>query len=176
MKGDSNKEIQNTLIPKLNNIKNFRGLIFLDPFGAHVDWETVTSIASTKKLDMILHFSISDMHRNIGIKKASDLTEDRISRFDKFFGCKDWKNHTHKEKTEPLLFNDTERYKSDDFEINLLSFYKKRLNDIAGFEFVHYSSPIKHPTTNARFFYLFFASHHKKGGSLAKNVCKKFEE
>jgi len=175
LKGDSNKAIQNTLVPKLKNTKNFRGLIFLDPFGAHIDWVTVQSIAQTGKLDMILHFSIFDMHRNIGVKKASDLEPDRITRFDRFFGCTDWQNHTHQERTD-TLFLDSEKYKADDFEENIVSFYKKRLIENAGFEFVHYSSPIKHPVTNARFFYLFFASHHKRGDNLAKSVCKKFGE
>jgi len=41
-----------------------RGVIFLDPYGMEVSWETVEAIARTEALDCWYFFPLSGLYRN----------------------------------------------------------------------------------------------------------------
>jgi three-Cys-motif partner protein len=62
-RGDVNEVLRD--ICRLANWRRRRGVIFLDPFGMHVDWSTLQLIAETQALDLWFLFSIAGLVRNL---------------------------------------------------------------------------------------------------------------
>lgn len=62
--GDANEIVQR--ICRTNNWHRdrIRGVIFLDPYGMEVSWETVTAVANTEALDCWYFFPLSGLYRN----------------------------------------------------------------------------------------------------------------
>jgi three-Cys-motif partner protein len=71
--------------------RNRRAVVFLDPYGMQVEWETITAIAATRAIDMWLLFplgvAVNRLLRNDGKISASIR-----ARLDRMFGSSDWFN------------------------------------------------------------------------------------
>jgi three-Cys-motif partner protein len=66
-----------------------RGVIFLDPFGASLEWETLTVIAATKALDVWYLFPLSSVFRNAP-HALEKLTPDKRASITKILGTSEW--------------------------------------------------------------------------------------
>jgi three-Cys-motif partner protein len=51
--GDANEVIQQLCAP-IDGWKSRRAVLFLDPYGMQVDWETIQNVAATKAIDLWL--------------------------------------------------------------------------------------------------------------------------
>jgi three-Cys-motif partner protein len=60
--GDANAEIRE-IVGELG--RSERALAFLDPYGLQVDWQTVSYLAQTRKVDVFINFSLMDVTRNL---------------------------------------------------------------------------------------------------------------
>jgi three-Cys-motif partner protein len=68
IKGDANDELTKLVVshPWSNKDKgNSRGVVFLDPYALHVDWQTLQALASTRVLDVWYLFPIRDTIRQL---------------------------------------------------------------------------------------------------------------
>jgi three-Cys-motif partner protein len=72
-------------------------VIFLDPFGNHVEWATLSEIAATKSLDVWYLFPLAGVYRNapIAIDSLSDQKRAAVTRV---LGTDDWMDHFYKEQ------------------------------------------------------------------------------
>ncbi|MFC3675048.1 three-Cys-motif partner protein TcmP [Ferrovibrio xuzhouensis] len=86
--GDANIEVKQ-IISKIN-WEDTRGVIFLDPFGNSVGWETLRAIARTK-LDLWYLFPLSGVYRNAPNNHAL-LTEDKRSTLNFILGTNEWES------------------------------------------------------------------------------------
>lgn len=84
--GDSNTEVEQ-IVKKLNWGKT-RGVIFLDPFGNSVGWETLQAIARTK-LDLWYLFPLSGVYRNAPNDHAQ-LSPDKRATLNFILGTTEW--------------------------------------------------------------------------------------
>ena len=67
-----------------------RAVVFLDPFGNQVSWDTVVAIAATKAIDLWYLFPAGlGVHRQIS--KAGDHKK-REASLDRLFGTTEWRN------------------------------------------------------------------------------------
>ena len=83
---EANTEIQKFCA---NWPKGQRAVVFLDPFGNQVAWETVVAIAETKAIDLWYLFPAGlGVHRQIS---KSGSHEGREQSLDRLFGTKDWR-------------------------------------------------------------------------------------
>ncbi len=108
---------------------NHRAVLFLDPFGMQVKWDTIECIAKTKAIDMWLLFPLG-----IGVsrllKNNGQIKEAWKNKLDIIFGTKDWFNEFYKVTIEDNLFGSEEKLsKNVDFD-RIASFFIKRLNTI----------------------------------------------
>lgn len=62
-------------------------LAFLDPDGLELEWETVKTLASVNKMDLIIFYSQSGLTRNFD----NCLNSDTDTVIDKFFGDREWR-------------------------------------------------------------------------------------
>jgi three-Cys-motif partner protein len=60
--GEANAKISN-LVGNLNSQE--RALVFLDPYGLQVEWRTVEALAASRRVDVLINFSLMGILRNL---------------------------------------------------------------------------------------------------------------
>jgi three-Cys-motif partner protein len=87
-----------------------RGVIFLDPFGASLEWQTLEIIAATKALDVWYLFPLSSIFRNAP-RTFEKLTPEKRASITKILGTSDWEIEFYREpaKVGTGLFDAGER-------------------------------------------------------------------
>lgn len=149
-----------------------RAVVFLDPFGCQVEWNTVAAIAATEKIDLWYLFpSGGGIYRQISKNGSVHFThEDAITRI---VGTEEWKTEFIKRHKSRDLF--------DNFHITLektvdpksaAEFMRKRMSSVFKGKVGEFSIPLgKHayPT-----FHLLFASGNpnKTAIALANRLSK----
>lgn len=161
---DCNKVIQEKIVPSLQNAKKTRALFLLDPYGAHIKWETVEMIGKLGFADLIINFPISDILRNI----ENPLDEERIK---KCIGFDDFKSIGYAK--QPGLFDFELLEKNPKSGQIILEEYVKLLKEKAGFKNVTSKPlPLKN-RKNAIMFYVLIATHNDKANKLAESTIKR---
>jgi len=68
-----------------------RGIVFLDPYGMNVNWETLRLIASTERLDVWFLFAAKAVRQQLG-PSLDKVDEGKATALDRFFGQATWRN------------------------------------------------------------------------------------
>jgi three-Cys-motif partner protein len=103
--GDANAYLLN--LCKRADWRSRRAVLFLDPFGMGVDWQTVEAIAATQGIDLWYLFPL-------GVAVARLLRRDGVipqpwrERLDRMFGATDWYDAFYCRRTEASLFGEEE--------------------------------------------------------------------
>lgn len=71
-----------------------RGVVFLDPYGMAVKWETIERLAKTQKVDLWMLFPSSSVIRMLPRRGPPD--EAWTKRLTELFGTEDWKEEFYK--------------------------------------------------------------------------------
>ncbi|MFY9734288.1 MAG: three-Cys-motif partner protein TcmP [Rhodoplanes sp.] len=99
--GDANAELRRFC--RCRNWQECRAIVFLDPFGNQVAWETIVAIAQTEAIDLWYLFPAGlGVHRQIGRDGTVDDTH--TASLDRLFGAPDWREAFIEERFEPDLF------------------------------------------------------------------------
>ncbi len=85
--GDANDEIQKICNKK--NWRSHRAVIFLDPYGMQVEWETIKAIAATEAIDLWLLFPLG-IGANRLLTRSGQIPEGWRRRLDLLLGTQDW--------------------------------------------------------------------------------------
>lgn len=159
--GDANLEVQK--IAKSFTQWNLRGVAFLDPYGAHLHWATLESLAKTEKFDVIINFPL-EMAINRLLKLDADLSSNTRDQLNLCFGCEDWFDAAF-EKTSGL-FGDGIAKRSNAKE-RLLKLYLERLKALFG----HVAGPSEvRNTKGIPLYHLIWASSNSRGQPIAKHI------
>jgi three-Cys-motif partner protein len=84
-----------------------RAVLFLDPYGMQVEWETIEAIAATKAIDLWLLFPLG-VGVNRLLTRSGDIPQAWRSRLDKLLGKQDWYDKFYRVESEPNLFGANE--------------------------------------------------------------------
>ena len=167
--GNCNPEIRK-LADKFN-ARNLRGVAFLDPYGAHLEWETVQALARTKKIEAIINLPIA-MAINRLIPKDGNVPKNWSAQLDACFGTREWYNLAYSE-SDSDLFGRIETIKGYGVAEKLLELYWKRLKD--EFEFVAYPRLIQN-TRGMPLYYLLWAGPNALGKKIANDVFRPYKK
>lgn len=100
----------NTQLSKLQNIdfivQKLRGVIFLDPYGMSVKWETLKSIQKTRALDVLYLFHLGALVRNL--RKDGKISDATRKTIDYALGDSEWYDLLYN-KVEGLFGEERER-------------------------------------------------------------------
>ena len=156
------------LNPKMD-WKTNRAVVFLDPFGMQVDWQTIENLAKTKAIEIFLNFPVGMAIQRLLLRQPDNFTDDRQRRLDEYFGSPDWKRVLYKRR--PSLFDDDiatgEQEKIEKSGAALLKWYRDRLRTI----FSHVSNAaLICNTKGGHLYYLLLASHSKTGVKIANDI------
>jgi three-Cys-motif partner protein len=144
-----------------------RALLFLDPFGASVDWNIVQGIAKTEAMDVWYLFSIRGVQsylRNDGV-----ITEAAWAKLSRLFGNEEWYQEFYIPNPQLSLFGEQEPKKIVTSEA-IATYYAKRLKTI--FAGVLDEPLLLRNSKNAVIFALCFAAGNPKGAPTALKIAK----
>jgi three-Cys-motif partner protein len=151
------------------NIKKatHRGVAFLDPFGANLEWASLAKLAQTGLFEVVINFplnmAIMRMLPNNGV-----VPDSWGKKLDELFGDRAWFEAAYRPKTSGL-FQDDGYEKQPQGSSRLLELYRGRLNGAFG----HVSEPrLIRNTRGTPLYYLIWAGPHKKGLEGANYVLK----
>ncbi|WP_410498873.1 three-Cys-motif partner protein TcmP [Chitinibacter sp. S2-10] len=137
------------------NWKSTRGVLFLDPYGMSVHWETVQKIAATQALDVWYLFPLSAIYRQAANDYA-DVDDGKAAALDQVLGTTAWRDDFYSERSATDFFaqNDTKTRERHATPNDIATWVHQRLaQTFAGWV----SPPIMLPTEGAPLFALFFA-------------------
>jgi three-Cys-motif partner protein len=154
----------------LKQNKNFRALIFIDPYGMSVNW---SSIEVLKDLGVDLWILVPT---GIGIsrllKNDGNISDAWFSKLEKFLGLaqQEIKDHFYKTKEQNTLFGLETFMEKEKNTVNKAGeLYKQRLNTI--FKFVSESFVMKN-STNSIMYHFMMATNNSNGLKIANDVIK----
>lgn len=165
--GDSNPAIQQ-LASDFNGY-GVKGVAFLDPYGAHLEWATIEALAATKNFEVIINFPVA-MAINRLITKSGDVPEGWAEQLNLCFGTEDWRTLAY--QTSVDLFGNEVIMKQGNVAERLLDLYLGRLRDL--FDYVATPRLIRN-TRNAPLYYLIWAGPHALGLTGAEHILSEGE-
>ncbi|KQO80198.1 three-Cys-motif partner protein TcmP [Rhizobium sp. Leaf262] len=115
--GDANKIVQHICRRYDWHNENMRGVIFLDPYGMEVSWDTVKAIAETKALDCWYFFPLSGLYRNAP-KDPAKLDQSKIDALNRVFGTESWRTEWYQDNDVQTDMFETFKTEYRSFDVN----------------------------------------------------------
>ena len=141
----------------------WRGVVFLDPFGMQVPWETIAAIARTRAIEVILNFPVGMAIQRL-LKRSGQFLDREREKLDEYFGTPQWYARLYERRQD--LFGD-DIVKVENSGQVLLEWYLKRLAQI--FPFVSPARLIR-GTRGHPLYYLIHAGPNETGAKIAKDI------
>ena len=149
--------------------KTNRAVLFLDPFGMEVSWDTIEAIAATRAIDLWLLFPLG-VAVNRMLTKNGQIRVVWRERLNRMFGTEDWYDVFYKTFSQQTLYGEeVVTKKIGDFDL-IGEYFVKRLKTVfAGVA----DNPL--PLLNSHnnpLYLLCFASGNTKGAKTAVNIAQ----
>ena len=148
--------------------KNHRAVMFLDPFGMQITWDTIEAIAKTQAIDLWLLFPLGVAVNRI-LTKNGRISPTWRSKLDAMFGATDWYDSFYQKTPGSLLFEDEEQVEKVANFDSISKYYVSRLKTVfAGVA----EKPL--PLYNSRnnpIFMLCFAVGNPRGKDVALRIA-----
>lgn len=148
--------------------RNLRAVLFLDPFGMNVSWQTIEAIAKTEAIDMWYLFPLG-VGVNRLLTKDGNIPEAWQRKLDNIFGDTGWRDMFYKKEVIQGLFEDMEiTQKTGDLK-QIADYFVKRLETL-------FAGVVKKPlplynSKNNPLYLLCFACGNKKGAPIALKIA-----
>ena len=166
--GDCNDVLIREVFPTVSYVQRKRALCILDPYGLHLNWETIQAAGQSGVIEIFLNFPVMDMNRNALWKNSDKVSEAHRERMTRFWGDKSWATSAY--KAIPGLFEDMVEKASND---EIAEAFRERLKKVAGFKYVPKPMPMRN-TRGAIVYYLFFAAQDKTADKIVKDIFAKY--
>ena len=166
--GDCNPLIR--ALARTLHARSVRGVAFLDPYGAHLEWETIEALAAAGTMEVVINFPVA-MAINRLITKSGNVPDTWSGQLTRCFGTEEWREIAY--KVEQDLFGQERVTKQGDVASRLLDLYMERLRTL----FKHVASPkLVRNTRKAPLYYLIWAGPHELGLKGASHILKQGEK
>lgn len=146
-----------------------RGVLFLDPYGLQVEWQTVQAISDTKAIDMWYLFPLAGVNRML--RRDAEISPAWRDRLHLVFGTHDWENAFYEQRTTLTLFGEDETTAKTDAPFNAIKEYV--LNRLkAEFAGVARNPLVLRNDSNSPLFLLCFAASNERGAPIALRIAE----
>ncbi len=115
--------------------RTHRGIAFLDPFGAKLDWASIQKLADTGLFEVVVNFALSMAIQRM-LPNSGEVPEGWASALDSYFGGRAWFEEVY-QRRDGGLFATGGFEKRPDYSERLLKLYRARLRSAFG----HVSTP-----------------------------------
>ena len=145
-----------------------RAVLFLDPYGMEVKWQTIEAIANTKAIDLWLLFPLGVAVNRL-LRKDSQIGDSIRKTLNEFFGTADWFDEFYNEEDASLFENSSKLSKVADWDA-IENYFIERLDSI----FVKVAdNPLRlYNSHNNPLYLLCFAAGNPKGASTAVRIAQ----
>lgn len=137
--------------------RTHRGIAFLDPFGAKLDWASVEKLASTGLFEVVVNFALSMAIQRM-LPNSGEVPDAWAGALDSYFGSRIWFDEVY--QRQEGLFSVGGYEKRPDYLMRLLDLYRTQLR--TAFGYVSAARLIRN-TRGAPLYYLLWAGPNKKG-------------
>lgn len=148
-----------------------RGVMFLDPYGTQVTWETITAIANTRAIDLWVLFPIGTVNRLLN--RNAQIIEKRKERLNQLFGENKWFDILYEISERNSLFpSEASKHivkDSDPFGV-ISKYFIERLETI--FTKVAPNPLVMKNSRNSPIFLLCFAAGNPNGAPIAVRIAQ----
>ena len=114
LRGDANKMIVQAI--KSQDWSGVRAVMFLDPYGMHVEWDTLREIQSTRAIDVWYLVSLAGLFRQAA-KNHNSLSGQKRNAINRMLGTNDWEKEWYSPKRHGTLFE----FFDEDYQAEILS-------------------------------------------------------
>lgn len=153
-----------------------RAVLFLDPFGMHVEWATLQAIAKTGAIDVWYLFPYSGLYRQAA-KNADAMDADKEESITRLLGTDEWRQVFYTPKRQASLFGGDDGDERDADHHQMLDFVSQRLKGlfpaVTTPKVLYQGGDSKNPS-GAPLFALYFAASNPKPAAhlLATKIAK----
>ncbi len=163
--GDCNNYLRGLLRRNHGQWRHWRGVVFLDPFGMQVPWDTIAALGETKAIEVFINFPVGMAVQRL-LKRRGDFNGKERNRLDRYFGTGEWFDLLY-QKHEGLFGESV--VKDTNAGDTLVKWYRKRLKEAFGY--VSSAREIQ-SQTGRPLYYLIFAGPNPTGAHIANNVLR----
>lgn len=162
-----NEYLRELLIDPRINWKEWRAVVFLDPFGMQVPWSTIESLAQTNSIEIIVNFPVGMAIQRL-LRKDGTFTTQQRWKLDEYFGSEAWYEILY--KPQPDLFGEPIE-KIEASGKSLVDWYcSSRLRSC--FKFVTKARLIRN-SRRGHLYYLIHAGPNETGHRIANHILGK---
>src|SRR4051794_28762259 len=102
-KGDANTKLKS--LASATDWKKTRAVVFLDPYGMQVDWNTIAMLGDTKAVDLWLLFPLGQAVMRL-LQRRSEPPPEWQQALDRIFGTHIWYDRFYRTETEQGFFEE----------------------------------------------------------------------
>ncbi|QDT46454.1 Ribosomal RNA large subunit methyltransferase J [Symmachiella dynata] len=163
---DCNEFLLNRVVnSKKVNWKTNRAVVFLDPFGMQVGWDTLQNLAQTEAIEVFLNFPVGMAIQRLLPRDSTKLTKKSREKLDRYFGSPDWYRELYKPQFN--LFGEEIDENSENSGIALLRWYRARLKKAFG----HVSkAALIRNSKGGHLYFLLLATPKATGAKIASDI------
>lgn len=144
-----------------------RGIVFLDPFGAGLEWSIINKLAGAGLFEVVVNLPLGMAIQRM-LPNSGRVPEAWTKTLDAYFGTHNWFDLVYC-KRQSSLFEIGGLEKNPDYSERLLQLYRARLKAAFG----HVSAPrLIRNTRGAPLYHLLWAGPHSKGLEGANHVLQ----
>lgn len=160
--GDANDVLIQDLINGFD-WRRFRAVVFLDPFGLQVPWSTISGLAETNAVEVIVNFPVGMAIQRL-LPRSGEISEKHRATLNRYLGSNEWENVIYV-KTPDLFGEKVDKAEGSGHQLAI--WYRKRLKDAFGYA----SSPrLIRNSRGGHLYYLIFAGPNRTGARIAEHV------
>lgn len=167
LNGDANVKIVE--ICNRINWKRTRAVVFLDPFGMHVNFNTLLRLAQTNAADVLNLFPLG-VALNRMLARTGDIPHGWQTKLNEILGTEDWYSKIYTKQEQVDLFGDIHETVIKQSIYQIGQFYIVRLESI--FARVVEEPGILRNSTNNPMYLLCFAAANPKGSLIATRIAR----
>jgi three-Cys-motif partner protein len=147
------------------NRRTHRGVVFLDPFGANLDWSIVQVLAASGVFEVVINFALHMAIQRM-LPNSGEFQSSWRKRLDAYFGTPDWYSEVYASRMG-LLGRFPE--KRGNYLVRLLRLYRNRLREAFGYV----ADPrLIRNTHGSPLYYLLWAGPHPRGLNGANYILR----
>jgi three-Cys-motif partner protein len=168
--GDANEVVQELCSDNWITDRH-RAVMFLDPYGTQVTWETIAAIADTQAIDLWILFPIGTVNRLLN--RDGRIIPARKLRLDRLFGEDEWFRRIYRSNEINSLFStepSTIFTKDPDPFGQISRYFISRLKSV--FADVAPNPLVMKNSNNSPIFLLCFAAGNPKGAPIAVRIAQ----
>jgi three-Cys-motif partner protein len=166
--GDCNEVLVGQVFPKISFAGRQRALCILDPYGLHLNWETIRAAGESKVIEIFLNFPVMDMNMNVLWHNSERVSETHRERMTRFWGDDSWEKAAY-QMTQGLFGEMQEKNPIDP----VVDAFRDRLRKVAGFKHVPKPMPMRN-SKGAIIYFLFFAAQQPTADKIVKDIFAKY--